>query len=471
MDRLTARVRLLLALFFLTVLAGCSLLRWPSINVKVPSVAALDPIYELPTLSLAEKEAILYDTVKARHLNEQGYLLYLSYLPFSDPGNYQLSHNSADLPAWHAHWMASLAMRLALAPSPEVESLLHRAVQGLQANFEATGVTGLLGRAYLKYEGDERLPWMVTKEQRPTRFWQKGENGFWFRNGVAKGHYAQAVFGLATVIGLENRGAISLDPSTSSLVRQTLIDIAHYLIDNGYRIVDANGNVTEFGRLYDWRYNGFDGLQLLALLRVGKALGDDKCTEEYDRLVAFGAGPVIATTLGGMGNIYAEHGRYKFGHFSDDQAIYTNAFVLFFNSDEKDEKILKDVGYALRKMWQFLRYARKSYITFIHDLLAEVSNEEREQALETLRMFPDDKRLISKLETDDTKSVQRIANQRINSHYWKTDYFRKATLTDGSARMNREHSGQDYLFVYWMGRYFGFISEEEANAPVTWENE
>jgi hypothetical protein len=450
---------------------GCSLVRWNVTKINVPPLADLDPIYELPTISLAEKEAVLFDATKARHLNEQGYLLYQSYLPFSNLENYQKSHNSADLPAWHGHWMAALAMEIAVAPSSEVESLLHQAVEGLRANFEATGITGLLGRAYLKHAGDTRLPWMVTEEQKPTRFWQKGENDFWYRNGVAKGHYSAAVFGLATVIGLENRGAISLDPATRALVHQTLVEIAHYLIDNHYRIVEANGKVTEFGRLNGWRRNGFSGLQLLAMLRAGKAIGDQKCTQEYDRLVASGTGPVIATTIGGLGNFYAEKGRHILGHFSDDQAIYTNAFALFFNSDESDEKILRDVRYGLERMWLFLRYARKSYITFIHHVMVGVSDEEREQALETLRMFPDDKRLISALEADDTRRVQPIANQRISSHYWKSNYFKRAIRTDASEPMTIEHSGQDYLFVYWMGRYFDLISVDQATAPVAWTDQ
>jgi hypothetical protein len=461
--RLKVRYGLLSALFCVTIL---------SCKVKVPPVAPLDPIYELPTISLAEKEAVLFEAIVERHLNRQGYLLYRSYLPFSldatDP-NYQLSHNSADLPAWHGHWMAALAMKLAVeGPSSEVEFLLHRAVEGLRTNFDATGIIGLLARAYLEYDGDDPLPWMATKATDPTKYWQKGENGFWFRNGVSKDQYRGAVFGLATVVGLENRGAISLDLTTSALVHQTLVELAHYLIDNGYRIIDVNGNVTEFGRLNDWRYNGFNGLQLLAMLRGCKAIGDEKCAKEYKRLVQFGASKVIADTLGILlGEFYARIGRENaFGHFSDDMAIYTNAFTLFLNSDEEDEEVLRDVEFALRKMWQFLRYSLKSFMTFIQAVLSGVSEEEREQALETLRMFPDDKRLISNLESEDTHSVQPIPNQKINSHYWKSDYFRKVTLTDASGRMDIEHSGQDYLFVYWMGRHFGLISEEETNAPV-----
>ncbi len=76
--------------------------------------------------------------------------------------------------------------------------------------------------------------------------------------------------------------------------------------------------------------------------------------------------------------------------------------------------MLPDVEYALRKMWQFLRYSLKSYMTFIQAVFSEVSEEEREQALETLRMFADDTRLISNLELEDTHSVQPIANQYID---------------------------------------------------------
>ncbi|NIS71517.1 MAG: hypothetical protein GTO12_22060 [Proteobacteria bacterium] len=461
-------MRLVFALLCLAVLTGCAFLRLEPDVAKIPPVAALDPIYELPTIPLAEKEAILFDSIVERHLNQEGYLLYQSYLPLSELSNYQQSHNSADMPAWHGHWIAALAMKLAVAPSPNVESLLLRAVEGLRTNFEATGINGLLGRAYLKYGGDERLSWMVTEEERPTKFWQRGENGFWFRNGVAKGHYGAAVFGLATVIGLENRGAISLNPETGTLVRKTLMEIAHYLIDNYYRIVDANGKVTEFGRL-TWKNNGFNALQLLAMLQAGKAIGDEKCSQEYEKLVSSGAGRLVGNMLGTLGDAYAFIGRERaFGHFSDDQAIYTNAFALFLNSDEEDQKLLRHVRFTLGRMWEFLRYSRKSYITFIHAVLSEVTEKEREQALDTLRMFPDNKRVISKLDLEDTREVQPIANQHINSHYWKSDYFRKASLTNASTRMNIEYSGQDYLFVYWMGRYFGLISDVEATAQVTW---
>jgi hypothetical protein len=205
------------------------------------------------------------------------------------------------------------------------------------------------------------------------------------------------------------------------------------------------------------------------MLRTGKAIGDRKCSKEYDRLVRSAAGKVVAETLGFFGDLYAWIGRENsFSSFSDDMAIYTNAFGLFINSDDEDDEVLRDVEFALGKVWQFLQFSLKSYMTFIQEEMVGVTDDELEQALETLRMFPEDKRVISNLEFEDTHSVQPIPNQRINSHYWKTNYFRKTNLTDASERVDIEYSGQDYLFVYWLGRYVGLISEEEAYASVEW---
>jgi hypothetical protein len=60
MYRLKLRYTLLSALFCVTIL---------SCKIKVPPVADLDPIYELPTISLAEKEAVLFEGIVERHLN------------------------------------------------------------------------------------------------------------------------------------------------------------------------------------------------------------------------------------------------------------------------------------------------------------------------------------------------------------------------------------------------------------------
>ncbi len=81
----------------------------------------------------------------------------------------------------------------------------------------------------------------------------------------------------------------------------------------------------------------------------------------------------------------------------------------------------------------------------------------RDQAIETLRLFPDDKRKLRNVTRKQTHEIQPICNQYINVHYWKTDYFRKFDIHDDVYRTNIQFSAQDYLFVYWLGRYYGFM--------------
>jgi hypothetical protein len=383
-------------------------------------------------------------------------LLSNSYLPISNVANYQRSHDTADFPAWHGHWMVALALKLAVEPSDEVKLLLYKSVSGIQASFDVTGIDGLLPRSYIKHDSDQPLPWMKLEDQRPTMYWQKGNNGYWFRNGVAKGHYSRTILGLATIIGLHNHGDIKLSSEMRILVSQTFLKIAHYLIENKYKIIDVDGKVTEFGRLDRW-YSGFGRLIILSMLRTGKAIGCSRCKKEYERIVKYGAGLVIAITLGLLGTVYAMIGRENaLGHFSDDEVVYSSALAFYLNSNT-DDKMLKYIRFALRNMWKFLRFSQKSYLTFVYHIIIGVSPKELNQALDTLKWFPDDKRIINNRITTQTHEVQPICNQYISNNYWKSDYFRKTVLTEKSKRVNVQRSAQDYLSAYWLGRYFNLI--------------
>ena len=438
---------------------------------RSPDTAKINPVYDLSDETLAEKETIFFRKTANQHINEYGCLLYKSCLPFTDPMNYSMSHKLSDFPAWHGHWMASLAFKQAVEPSDEISLLLRKSIEGLHTSFLATGIPGLLPRSYIKHDGDEPLWWMLDKleDKRPTMFWQKGENGFWFRNGVSKDQYCGAVFGLAVAICLIENNAILLPSETKALLYATFIKIAHYIIDNDYKIIDANGKQTEFGdlsngftALFGDFGNGFNALQTLAILRTGLTIGDDKCTKEYNKAIDNKIDKMISKTLGLLGCFYARIGRENaFGHFSDDQAIYTNAFVLFFNSEvmptDSDNRVFKNVDKALRKIWKYLRYSQKSYITLVHHIMIGVPVHRYDQAIYTLRLYPIDKREITNLKKRQTHKIQPIPNQDISAHYWKSNYFKKATLTEDSARLNVEFAYQDFLSIYWIGRYFNLI--------------
>lgn len=445
------RPQIALALVLVLAAPGCATVADVIAPVREVEVAPLQPIYELSDLTLGAKADLLFQRILDDHLNAEGYLLYAVPLPLGQ--NYQIAHNSADMPAWHGDWMASLAFRQAVRG--DVADLILASLNGLRTNFTATGVPGLLGRAYLR--SDRRLPWMATEDEKPTRFWQQGEDGWFYRNGVAKGHYGGAIFGLAAVIGLEARGLIELEPETRELAHHTVVAIAHHLIHGGYRIREADGRPTEFGNLSDLTTgNGFSALQVLTMLRAAAAAGDKLSASEYTRLQSEGARDSIRSLVA-LGNLYARVGRHRFGHWGDDMAIFRNAFALWLVASPEDQELLEQVQAALRTLWRYVRFSPNAYAKVIYQIVVERQEHELGQALETLRQFPDDKRVISPLGTEKGEQIQPVPNQRINSNYWKTNYFKRAIRLTDSHRTKFEHSGQDYLVVYWMARAFGLL--------------
>ncbi len=456
-------------LFLLAVIgsSGCAL--------RAPVHGPLErPMYALPTLSLEAKAERLHGRLVAEHLNADGHLLYNVPLPLAE--NYDRAHGSADLPTWHGIWLSSEGFRRAVTRDPGSSARIHRGVLAIRKHFECTGVRGLLARTYVMHPGSEPLDWMKphNPEDEPTKYWRRGEAGCWVRTGVAKGHYAGTLLGLSTLIGLEQRGALDLPKDTRALVERTTVDLVHHVIDGGYRIRDFDGEATEFGNLSDLGYNGFSVNAVTAWLRVCAATGDERCQSEYERvaqrtrsrLSVWLYGKLVKTVFGRM--LGPTHGWYK---PNDTIHAAGNSFAHWLVADDSapDASVLAQNRQLLRDLGTLAQRDRNPYFSFIHALVVDAADpQSHREALATLRLFPSDKRERPCM-SQTTREVQWIANLRMNSHYWKTRWNRRCEGSAAAPPLNVEYSGQDYLWAYYAGRFFGFISEAEARASVRWE--
>ena len=77
----------------------------------------------------------------------------------------------------------------------------------------------------------------------------------------------------------------------------------------------------------------------------------------------------------------------------------------------------------------------------------------RGAALQTLRWFPPDKRIIAPFEKVETDQVQPLPNQRMSSHVEKSSYLNAARRTPDSVRIEIEYSAQDFLAAYELWRW------------------
>lgn len=437
----------------LVMVSGCASIGGIAGRTATPGLAPLAPIYELPTMSLADKAAVLEQRIIEDHTSMEGLLLYRVTLPLAN--NYEEAHNIADAPSWLGFRIGSLALKQAVEPDDGTLSSLWLSVRALALNFELTGVPGLLARSYVRTDGP--LPWMATAATHPGKFWQPAiVPGWWYRNGPAKGHYFYSSMGLSVVIGLEARGDLVLPPALSALVRSTQISMLRHLAANGYNVTDATGQMTQYGLLSEWFVDGFSALGLVAMMRTAATAGDPGAARDLRAMLEGDAGGAIANTLVDRSTLFATVGPDK---FSDTQAIYANALAFWITStgSRSDNELLADIRAGLRHTWTYERYSRKSFTIYAHELVNGGQFYEHDIARETLELFPDDKRIIAPLNCREIDKVNTVANIAMRSHVWKTNYFKRCERVPGSQRTDVEYSGQDYHFAYWLGRWAGWL--------------
>jgi hypothetical protein len=183
-----------------------------------PPIAARQPRNE--TIRDLEAKAAAITSQTLTLVDESGLLLYRALTPLSNEANFLESHDLADAPAWQGVLMAAFALEEAVS-GRDRDPELRKLAEGLLGFYKASGQPGLLGRSHLvNYQGP-RLPWMADKAFRPTKYWLQGPEGRWWRCGLAKGHFNEAMFGCAIPLALDRRGEIHLDPAT----RQALLDV------------------------------------------------------------------------------------------------------------------------------------------------------------------------------------------------------------------------------------------------------
>lgn len=444
-----------------------------------PGLAPSKPtrFYEYQPNLAAKAEAHLDAT--AAMVNSSGMLLYRPYLPWGEDqrgqSNYHRSHDIADAPAWHGMFMQALAYKWASGGGDEVVRL-DRLVDGIANNIGVTGVPGLLSRSYMGDYDGPRLPWMTTKEQRPTKYWTQGPSGYWYRNGLAKNHLNMAVCGLAVPLALHRQGKIALPAALEAKLSTLLVMIVKHLRDGGWRIRDADGGFTEFGDLRpgvgfapDWPDldglpNGFNRMLVLNML-VSGAPYDAELLALYEDL-APKWGPGIKHSMSVVGEAVKAVGHYKLGKpsYSDMQAFATAATC--FMLQENRREIVRNVRGGLHGLWEYMRWENNAPFNLAYYMMRP-QDARMPAILRVMRHFPgrDGKKAwhFEKKETDD---YQPIENRPPNTNYWKSSPFRLAKWVGPGANTHPEtgdeqvYAGADYLYAYHLGRMLEALPAE-----------
>jgi hypothetical protein len=450
MFTLWGKIKRIALISFLLLLSGCT---------HIPQVADRAPWYETEA-DLAVKAEMLEQSTLAM-TDAAGIHCYRSYLPWQEAldANWLRSHDMADYPAWQGYLLAAFAFKQAVTGESQ-QQVISLLIDGIRYSWRVTGIEGLLCRSLTPGYTGPRLEFMDTPKENPTKYWVQGPTGEWFKCGVAGGHYSGVVFGLSILLYLDRRGDIDLTETLESKAIDTLVTTVRYVVDNGYRIVDFNGNKTEYGNQDPQFFNSY---LAVALCNYLKSAGyyDEKCAREYEKQVDSWT-RTAQTYNEALGEVMKMIGRWRLEKISTSDCLHYAGQNYCLMLMEDRETYVERLKHAATGIWDFFQYERHPIYTFMYldRVRPQYADNFMPAIIEDLRDFPDDKRSGKAIKTPTPGVVQPIANRCLSSYYWKSSCFIKF---DGWEEEPDDdsviYSGGDFLLAYWMGRYVGFVPE------------
>lgn len=441
-----------LRLPLLLLLAGMSC-QWA---VSPSPTPRFSPPEAPPSLSLSEKAEWYERNVEENHLTSDGLVAYKARLPVMKVEEIEI----LDLPdgaAWTGCALAAEAFRYAVTGGPAALEKIRRLLKALHLLQEVTGVRGLLARTFIR--GD--LPSSFRSGHGE---WHRGQgpfSGYSWRGDVSNDQYAGVMFGYGICYDLiadkEVRGKIIQDV-------QALMD---HIVDHGMAIVDLDGQVTTHGGMSPRSWEDLDALLALSFLKTAFHItGSLKFQEKYRELIERQGYHRRAAKA------RDKWWEYFLGVNHSDNHL---AFLAYYNllRLEKDPELLHEYRKGLERSWRVVLDEGNSFFNFVYiGLTANPLCQAWRDAVETLRLFPEGKRVVE-VRNSRRKDIRKawfsdrhgkpqakrplpVYQRPANAFEWKANPYR----LDGhpGSRGEAEYAGVDYLLAYWLGRYHGFIS-------------
>jgi hypothetical protein len=441
--------------------------------------------------SLREK-AEYYDALGQSLHIPQGQPLWFSVITRDDLLTLDKVDVSDNVGTWTSFYAASQAFRYAATKSPEALDNLRRVVRGLHDMERITGVRGLLTRAYIK----PSFPGFPTAEQLLATYPDcdlsvkhcKRYNevtggefaGWWFKNDVSKDEYAAHMFAYGVIWEIVD------DPEVRQHVAEIVTAIGDHLVDHEMWITDIDGRVTTYGHMNAMSFDdyvGFNALLSLSWLRLAGVVGGKKYEDYYHNCLLQEKGPkkcihdedVVPYTehLGTVGlNLGCKT------NWNNHNMAQLSMYHLLRH--EKDPVIRADYHASLRdQLWAPrdpypMRDQKKTLYTFFYLVNKDPADpwpgQAASDAICTMKIFPETKGhyavdnfanyqqvCLDRSDEPMTDAVIPVNERGMDNCVWLNNPYK---LEKEDAWPNHVESPEDYLSAYWMGRFFGFITEE-----------
>jgi hypothetical protein len=364
-----------------------------------------------------------------------------------------------------ATYLTAMCYKYAVTGDPQAR---QEAVESFKAMLwldRITPIDGFIARSIWSVDGDKGQRSARGSGGLPAK-WYQTKDGKWYWKGdtssdeVTAHFYAVALFHDLVATGRDKK-----------LAAEHLTRMASYIMDNGWQLIDMDGETTRWGRWnpeyllrpYGYSDRGLNGLEALMYMKTAHAVsGDQKYVEGYQQLVDWG---YLKNTLRQKNTFPPE----KIAPWDDNLAFESYATILRYTDDPMEKSFLLR---SLARTWEVKRMEHIPWFNYVYG--AYTGNDcEIEKTVDHLRAW----------------TLDCIEHNFRNSH--RDDLFveagytsyeggvkaisprescvkrgsRRAIDLDGGAGSRRIMEPTGFIRDYWMARYYGFIQAPETSDP------
>lgn len=358
---------------------------------------------------------------------------------------------------WTGCYVAAESLRYAVTGEREALEKARRGLNAMLLLTRITGIPGFTARA-VRYEGDPGFG-------NGNREWIRTDDGTceWkceTSSDEMTGHF----FGMSLYYDL------CADEEEKEAIRQALCGIIDHIVAHHYRLVDHDGLPTTWANWdpmllnYDdkWFFErGINSLELLAFLKVCRHIADDDGAKKYEALYeAFVKDHRYPL------NAMQHKVRDAHGCHIDDNLGFLAAFTLLRLEDKPALRALYLCG--LEDHWQYERVERQPMFCFIHAAFTGLDDDLAE-GVRSLREMPYDM-----TNEEEHNSLRRDIVYDTEQEAWSEPPQilsplpydeRNLCRPDGGAfhldsgQTGRVQEPTIFLLPYWIGRFYGLITE------------
>ena len=464
------------------------------LDVRVPEqTAEVGPaVHPWPTCpewaaggpTLAEKTAFLDELVVKQHLVDE---LLRTVTVDPETGEVTAAHHLPSTGLWTAIYLASQSLRYAVTGEEQAQENAGVAVKGLHHLTKVTGRPGLYGRCYHRPEQD--YSYSVDGSPAWTASPVPEYEGWWFNNDVSKDTMDGIMFGYAVALEhLDDEGILTT-------IRDDVDGFVQPFVAEGLRIIDWNDVVTEHGHVNAGAmddFPGFNALLSLSWIRTAMSAGSKGLDHfYYDCLLRFGDNSdcpkIDPVDLGSYLTVIEETlGVYR----PDCQTSYDNIDMVFHavypllrreDNEEIQERLRKvlDVGIwvpedpgvapsvavSTHALYIFLYGGLASpspentvFAAAVNDAVCSLYRLPQDRTDQTLSQGQQEGVCLNRMGRPNAADIIPMEERYFDNYVWRLDPYEITEPHEGG--VNLVHSPDDYLLAYWLGRYFGYITEE-----------